>query len=67
MQVEKDCLYFKGTGGPDKKLYEAKLKLYAEIKEDTVKYAARPRCIEFALEKVIFLNIFLILSRVLFI
>ena len=45
-------MYFKGTGGPDKKLFEANLKLFGEIKEDTVKYAARPRCIEFALEKV---------------
>ena len=50
--MEKDSLYFKGVGGPEKKLFEAKLNLFGEIKEDTVKYAARPRCIEFALEKV---------------
>jgi len=52
IKVEKDSLYFKGTGGPDKKLFETNLKLFGEIKEDTVKYAVRPRCIEFALEKV---------------
>ena len=50
--MEKDTLYFKGRGGPDKKLFETNLKLFGEIKKETVKYTVRPRCIEFALEKV---------------
>lgn len=52
IKVEKDSLYFKGVGGPDKKTYEAKLTFFKEINTETVKYAVRPRCIEFALEKV---------------
>lgn len=45
-------MYFKGTGGPDKKVYEANLKFFGEINPDTVKYAVRPRCIEFVFERV---------------
>lgn len=52
IKVEDQSLYFKGVGNTEKKCYEVTLKFLHKIKTDTVKYAVRPRCIEFALEKV---------------
>ena len=52
VQVEKDSLYFKGTGGADHKVYEITMKLLKEIDPEQTKYQVRPRCVEFALEKV---------------
>ncbi len=52
LQVEKDSLQFRGLGGPEKKEFAINMKLYQSVNPDTVKYAVRPRCIEFALEKV---------------
>ena len=52
LQVEKDSLQFRGVGGPEKKEFAINMKLYQPVNPDTVKYAVRPRCIEFALEKV---------------
>ena len=49
--MEKDSLFFKGTGGADQKLYEVSMKLLKEIDPDKTKYIVRPRCVEFALEK----------------
>merc|ERR1719481_1566043 len=39
-------------GGADQKLYEVSMKLLKEIDPEATKYQVRPRCIEFALEKV---------------
>ena len=50
--MEKDNLHFKGVGGADKKTYKVNLKFLHEVNPDTVKYAVRPRCIEFAIEMV---------------
>jgi len=52
IKVEKDSLHFKGTGSADQKLYEVNMKLLKEIDPEKTKYQVRPRCIEFALEKV---------------
>merc|ERR1712179_537780 len=52
IKVEKDSLFFKGTGGADQKLYEVTIKLFKEIDPEKTKYIVRPRCVEFALEKV---------------
>merc|ERR1712066_787991 len=52
IKVEKDSLLFKGTGGADQKLYEVNMKLFKEIDPEKTKYIVRPRCVEFALEKV---------------
>lgn len=52
LQVEKDLLYFKGTASADKKVYEVTIKLFKEIDPEKTKYQVRPRCVEFALEKV---------------
>jgi len=51
IKVESDSLYFKGTGGPDKKTHEVHMKFFKEIDTEKSKYAVRPRAIEFALEK----------------
>merc|ERR1719300_781626 len=51
IKVESDSLYFKGTGGPDKKTHEVSMKFFKEIDTEKSKYAVRPRVIEFALEK----------------
>jgi len=51
IKVEKDSLYFKGTGGADHKVYEITMKLLKEIDPEQTKYQVRPRCVEFALEK----------------
>ena len=50
--MEKDLLYFKGTASADKKVYEVTIKLFKEIDPEKTKYQVRPRCVEFALEKV---------------
>ena len=50
--MDKDNLHFKGVGGANKETYEVNLKFLHEVNPDTVKYAVRPRCIEFAIEKV---------------
>ena len=52
IKVEKDSLTFKGTGGVEKMEYEVNLKFFKEVDPEKSKYAARPRNIEFALEKV---------------
>merc|ERR1712111_341318 len=51
IKVEADSLYFKGTGGPDKKTFEVQMKFFKEIDTEKSKYAVRPRVTEFALEK----------------
>jgi len=51
IKVETDSLYFKGTGGPDKKTFEVTMKFFKPIDTEKSKYAVRPRVIEFALEK----------------
>jgi len=51
IKVETESLYFKGTGGPDKKTHEVTMKFFKPIDTEKSKYAVRPRVIEFALEK----------------
>lgn len=51
-QIEKDSLHFKGLGGPDKAAFELSMKLLKEVDPEATKYQVKPRCIEFALEKV---------------
>jgi len=51
IKVETDSLYFKGTGGPDKKTFEVTMKFFKPVDTEKSKYAVRPRVIEFALEK----------------
>merc|ERR1711962_2156 len=52
MGVEKDSLFFKGNGGADEAAFELNMKFLKEVDPDATKYQVRPRCVEFALEKV---------------
>merc|ERR1711946_40346 len=49
--VEPTKVYFKGTGGPDKKLHEVTIELFNEIDTEESKYSVRDRSIEFFLKK----------------
>lgn len=48
----KDSVYFKGTGGLEKKMYEVTIPLYKEIDPEKSRSFNRERCIEIVLTKV---------------
>lgn len=50
-RIEKDHVYFKGTGGVEKKQYEVKISLYKEIDPEKSTSSNRGRCIELVLTK----------------
>ncbi|KAJ8946490.1 hypothetical protein NQ314_008884 [Rhamnusium bicolor] len=51
IKFSKDSVYFKGTGGVEKKDYEVTMPLYKEIDPDKSKSFNRERCIEIVLAK----------------
>ncbi|KAG8182297.1 hypothetical protein JTE90_011115 [Oedothorax gibbosus] len=51
IKVEKDKVYFKGSGGTDKKSYEVTLELFKEIKPEESKYSVKGIATEFVLIK----------------
>ncbi|XP_044750627.1 co-chaperone protein daf-41 [Coccinella septempunctata] len=51
IKFEKDSVYFKGTGGVEKKTYEVTIPLYKEIDPEKSKSFQRGRCIEILLVK----------------
>lgn len=51
IKFDKQSVYFKGTGGVDKKAYEVTVPLYKEIDPDKSKSFNRGRCIEMVLAK----------------
>jgi len=51
IKIEANKIYFKGTGGTEKKEYENTLELYGEIDTDNSKYFVRDRNVEFILLK----------------
>ncbi|KAG5890573.1 hypothetical protein JTB14_012701 [Gonioctena quinquepunctata] len=51
VKFNKDSVYFKGTGGVEKKDYEVTIPLYKEIDPDLSKSFNRGRCIEVLLAK----------------
>nr|CAI5836400.1 unnamed protein product [Callosobruchus analis] len=51
IKFSKDSVYFKGTGGVEKKTYEVTIPLYKEIDPDKSKSFNRERCIEILLAK----------------
>lgn len=50
-RFNKDSVYFRGTGGVEKKEYEVTIPLYKEIDPDKSKSFNRGRCIEILLAK----------------
>lgn len=50
-RFENDSVYFKGTGGVEKKTYEVMIPLYAEIDPEKSKSSIKGRCIEMLLIK----------------
>lgn len=50
-RFNKDSVYFRGTGGVEKKDYEVTIPLYKEIDPDKSKSFNRERCIEILLAK----------------
>ncbi|KRT81376.1 hypothetical protein AMK59_5278 [Oryctes borbonicus] len=52
IKFTKDSVYFKGTGGLEKKSYEVTIPLYREIDPEKSKSFNRERCIEIVLAKV---------------
>ena len=51
IKFSKDSVYFKGTGGVEKKNYEVTIPLYKEIDPEKSKSYNRERCIEIVLVK----------------
>ncbi|XP_023015049.1 cytosolic prostaglandin E synthase [Leptinotarsa decemlineata] len=51
VKFSKDSVYFKGTGGVEKKDYEVTIPLYKEIDPEKSKHFNRGRCIEILLAK----------------
>ncbi|KAI4465202.1 telomerase-binding protein p23 hsp90 co-chaperone [Holotrichia oblita] len=51
IKFTKDSVYFKGTGGLEKKMYEVTIPLYKEIDPEKSKSFNRERCIEIVLTK----------------
>ncbi|XP_018579006.1 co-chaperone protein daf-41 [Anoplophora glabripennis] len=51
IKFSKDSVFFKGTGGVEKKDYEVTISLYKEIDPDKSKSFNRERCIEIVLAK----------------
>jgi len=49
--LEPTKVYFKGSGGPDKKTYEVSIDLYKEIDTENSKYYVKDRSIDFFLRK----------------
>ncbi|XP_014250893.1 co-chaperone protein daf-41 isoform X2 [Cimex lectularius] len=51
IKIEPNKVYFKGTGGTDKKLHEVEINLYKEIEPEKCEQAIRGRVIELTLLK----------------
>jgi len=51
VDIQDKKIYFKGTGGPDKKLYENTIELYGEINPEKSRKFIRDRNIELILER----------------
>merc|ERR1711981_1309276 len=51
IKVEPNKLYFKGIGGPEKKVHELSIDFFGEVDPEKSKFAVRDRVIEFALER----------------